>query len=79
MFNGEEIRRSIPLYSDAIDSKKRCGHSGEWIGTDQPRFDARHCQCQVEIQARDISDITLPKPCVSQAKGVKPAQGFYDD
>jgi len=43
--------------SDASDSKKRCG---EWVGTEQPSFDATHHQCKqskVEIQARDVSDI----------------------
>ena len=50
--------------SDATDSKK---WSGEWVGTEQPSFDAKHRQCkqgEVEIQARDISDIALyPSPC----------------
>ena len=49
--------------SDATDSKKRCG---EWVGTEQPSFDAKHCQCKqgkVEIQARDVSDIApYPSP-----------------
>ena len=48
---------------DATDSKKRCG---EWVGTEQPSFDAKHCQCKqskqskVEIQAKDVSDISSP-------------------
>ena len=49
--------------SDATVSKKRCG---EWVGTEQPSFDAKHHQCEqckVEIQARDVSDITpYPSP-----------------
>jgi len=43
--------------SDATDSKKRCG---EWVGMEQPSFDAKHRQHKqnkVEIQVRDVSDI----------------------
>ena len=45
--------------SDATVSKKRYG---ERVGTEQPNFDAKHHQCKqskVEIQTRDISDISL--------------------
>jgi len=55
--------------SDATDCKKRCG---EWVGTEQSSFDAKHCQCKqskVEIQARDVSDIALyPSPMYHMLK-----------
>ena len=55
--------------SDATDSKKRCG---EWVGTEQPSFDAKHRQCKhskVEIQARDVSDIaSYPSPMYHMLK-----------
>ena len=31
--------------SDVSDSKKRCG---EWVGTEQPSFDAKHRHSKVE-------------------------------
>ena len=55
--------------SDTNDRKKRCG---EWVGTEQPSFGVKnhHCkQSKVEIQARDVGDITLcPSPMYHMLK-----------